>query len=76
MSPEMVHMNSAYAHDFWLRGSSDDQNVELSCLLPYGIFISIEVNRNASFHDIKVVRIYAFKFLMVCPSKSVEEITV
>ncbi|KAF6209139.1 hypothetical protein GE061_014883 [Apolygus lucorum] len=46
-------MNSAYAHDFWLRGTTD-QNVELSCLLPYGIFVSLEVNRNSTFHDIKV----------------------
>lgn len=46
----MVHMPSTYAHDFWLRASTD---VELSCLMPTGMLIPIQVNKYATLHEIK-----------------------
>lgn len=48
----MVLIPSTYAHDFWLRSSSE-QLVELSCLMPNGVLIPLEANRNATLHEIK-----------------------
>lgn len=48
----MVHIPSTYTHNFWLV-STTDPNVELSCLMPNGVFIPLEVNRNATLQEIK-----------------------
>nr|XP_018902794.1 PREDICTED: LOW QUALITY PROTEIN: phosphatidylinositol 4,5-bisphosphate 3-kinase catalytic subunit delta isoform [Bemisia tabaci] len=49
----MVHsVESSYKYDFWFRNTTD-QSVELSCLMPNGIFIPLEVNRNITLHEIK-----------------------
>ncbi|XP_046389933.1 phosphatidylinositol 4,5-bisphosphate 3-kinase catalytic subunit delta isoform [Ischnura elegans] len=48
----MVHIPPAYAPDFWCRGSTDP-SVELSCLLPNGIFIPLEVSRTATLQEVK-----------------------
>ncbi|KDR21011.1 phosphatidylinositol 4,5-bisphosphate 3-kinase catalytic subunit delta isoform [Zootermopsis nevadensis] len=48
----MVHIPSTYTYDFWLRASTDP-SVELSCLMPNGIFIPLEVKKNATLQEIK-----------------------
>ncbi|XP_071445759.1 phosphatidylinositol 4,5-bisphosphate 3-kinase catalytic subunit delta isoform [Hetaerina americana] len=48
----MVHIPPAYAPDFWCQGSTDP-SVELSCLLPNGIFILLEVSRTATLQEVK-----------------------
>lgn len=50
----MVHIPSTYTYDFWLR-SSTDLSVELSCLMPNGVFIPLEVKKNATLQEIKEV---------------------
>lgn len=50
----MVHIPSSYAFDFWLE-TTTDPSVELSCLMPNGVFIPLEVNRNATLQEIKEV---------------------
>lgn len=51
----MVHIPSPYAFDFWLQEPTEP-NVELSCLMPNGIFIPLPANRNAILLEIKEVR--------------------
>lgn len=48
----MVHIPSAYHYDFWISGSTEPI-VELSCLMPNGLFIPLEANRNATLMEIK-----------------------
>ncbi|PSN34153.1 hypothetical protein C0J52_10044 [Blattella germanica] len=48
----MVHIPSTYTYDFWQRGSTDP-SVELSCLMPNGILIFLEVKKNATLQEIK-----------------------
>lgn len=52
----MVHSPSSYAYDFWLQSS--DLQVELSCLMPNGVFIPLEASRTATLHEIKEVGTY------------------
>ncbi|CAG5109135.1 5-bisphosphate 3-kinase catalytic subunit beta isoform (Mus musculus) [Cotesia congregata] len=47
----MVHIPKAYNYDFWVKTPSDD--VELTCLMPNGVIIPLEVNRNTTFGEIK-----------------------
>ncbi|XP_066998274.1 phosphatidylinositol 4,5-bisphosphate 3-kinase catalytic subunit delta isoform [Anabrus simplex] len=48
----MVHIPSTYRYDFWLL-STADPIVELSCLMPNGVFIPLDVNRDATLQEIK-----------------------
>ncbi|KAJ8868084.1 hypothetical protein PR048_031893 [Dryococelus australis] len=50
----MVHKPATFAYDFWLRGNAEPQ-VELSCLMPNGVYIPIEANRDATLQEIKEV---------------------
>lgn len=54
----MVHIPKAYNYDFWVKTPSDD--VELTCLMPNGVIIPLEVNRNTTFGEIKEVRFFLF----------------
>uniref|UniRef100_A0A1B6CVF3 phosphatidylinositol 3-kinase n=1 Tax=Clastoptera arizonana TaxID=38151 RepID=A0A1B6CVF3_9HEMI len=47
----MVHIPSSYVHDFW--SCSAEPSIELSCLMPNGVFIPLEASRNATIHEIK-----------------------
>ncbi|KAK9501564.1 hypothetical protein O3M35_012267 [Rhynocoris fuscipes] len=48
----MVHIPNTYTHDLWQQ--TIDPVVELSCLMPNGVFIAIKVNKNATLHEIKL----------------------
>ena len=50
----MVHVPDSYAYDFWTASPKDV--VELSCFMPTGVFIPLEVKRNATLIEIKEVR--------------------
>ncbi|XP_063236433.1 phosphatidylinositol 4,5-bisphosphate 3-kinase catalytic subunit delta isoform isoform X2 [Bacillus rossius redtenbacheri] len=57
----MVHKPATFAYDFWLRGNTEPQ-VELSCLMPNGVHIPIEANRDATLQEIKELWEEASKF--------------
>lgn len=47
----MVHIPVTYQHDYWIQ--NENQSVELTCLLPTGLLIPLEVNKNATLQDVK-----------------------
>lgn len=47
-----MHIPPTYRYDFWAE-SSEETTVELSCLMPVGILILLEANKNATLHEIK-----------------------
>ena len=51
----MVHTPSAYTYNFWTK--SPTEVVELTCLMPNGIVIPLETNRNTTLAETKEVRI-------------------
>ncbi|XP_026288763.1 phosphatidylinositol 4,5-bisphosphate 3-kinase catalytic subunit delta isoform [Frankliniella occidentalis] len=48
----MIPNPQSYQYDFWIQ-SSEDATVEISCLMPNGLFIPMEVNRNATLQEVK-----------------------
>lgn len=49
----MVHIPSAYTYNFW--AISPTEVVELTCLMPNGVVIPLETNRNITLAEIKEV---------------------
>lgn len=49
----MVHIPSAYTYNFWAK--SPTEVVELTCLMPNGVIIPLETNRNITLAEIKEV---------------------
>lgn len=49
----MVHIPSAYTYNFWAK--SPTEVVELTCLMPNGVVIPFETNRNITLAEIKEV---------------------
>ncbi|XP_034936238.1 phosphatidylinositol 4,5-bisphosphate 3-kinase catalytic subunit delta isoform-like [Chelonus insularis] len=47
----MVHIPSAYTYDFWTK--TPTEVVELTCLMPNGVIIPLEANRNITLAEIK-----------------------
>ncbi|XP_015119435.1 phosphatidylinositol 4,5-bisphosphate 3-kinase catalytic subunit delta isoform [Diachasma alloeum] len=47
----MVHIPSAYTYDFWAK--TPTEVVELTCLMPNGVVIPLETNRNTTLAEIK-----------------------
>ena len=57
----MVHSGEvAFAFDYW--SNNIDNDVELNCLMPNGVFIPLLVNKTSSFNEIKEVRIRSRSF--------------
>lgn len=65
----MVHgmIPSAYAYNFWAERPGDEPTmVELTCLMPNGVVIPFEINRNVTLDQIKEVNIsYVSKHLHI-----------
>lgn len=57
----MVHTPSAYTYNFWTK--TPTEVVELTCLMPNGVLIPLETNRNTTLAEIKEVNIL-LKFLV------------
>lgn len=51
----MVHIPSAYSFNFW--ANAPTEVVELTCLMPNGVVIPFETNRNTTLAEIKEVTI-------------------
>ncbi|KAG6800054.1 phosphatidylinositol 4,5-bisphosphate 3-kinase catalytic subunit delta isoform isoform X2 [Apis mellifera caucasica] len=47
----MVHIPSAYTYNFWAK--SPTEVIELTCLMPNGVVIPLETNRNITLAEIK-----------------------
>ncbi|RZF40704.1 hypothetical protein LSTR_LSTR007995 [Laodelphax striatellus] len=47
----MVQMSRCYGYDLWM--GNIPETIELSCLMPNGVIIPLEANRNATLHEIK-----------------------
>lgn len=61
----MVHgaIPSAYKYNFWAERPGDAQEasvVELTCLMPNGVVIPFEINRNITLDQIKEVSILVY----------------
>lgn len=50
----MVHIPSTYTYNYWAK--TPTEVVELTCLMPNGVLIPLETNRNATLTEIKEVR--------------------
>ena len=67
----MVPVPAEYMPDFWNRVSSECLGVEVTCLLPNGVIVLVNVNYNATLAEIKeviiiIITIYLYiTFLLV-----------
>lgn len=52
----MVHIPSAYAYNFWSE-KPEPAVVEITFLMPNGVIIPVEINRNSTVTEIKEVNI-------------------
>ncbi|KAJ1528067.1 hypothetical protein ONE63_007985 [Megalurothrips usitatus] len=48
----MVHIPPEFQYDHWMQ-SSEEVTVELNCLMPTGLLILLEVNKNATLQEVK-----------------------
>lgn len=53
----MVHIPSAYTYNFWSE-KPEPTVVELTFLMPNGVVIPVEINRNSTVTEIKEVNIF------------------
>jgi len=65
----MVHGNipNAYKYNFWAERPGDVQEpaiVELTCLMPNGVVIPFEINRNITLDQIKEVLLFTMIHIM------------
>lgn len=57
----MVHIPSTYTYDFWAK--TPTEVVELTCLMPNGVVVPLDTNRNATLAEIKEASIFFLIFL-------------
>lgn len=50
---KMVQIPSTYSYNFWI--NTPTEVVEITCLMPNGVVIPLETNRNAPLAEIKEV---------------------
>lgn len=50
----MVHIPNSYTYDYWVT-KAPSEIVELTCLMPNGVVIPFETNRNSTLAEIKEV---------------------
>lgn len=57
----MIHIPSAYTYDFWAK--TPTEVIELTCLMPNGVVIPFEANRNTTLSEIKEVNLMKHNYL-------------